>query len=72
MSAADVAVYAMLQRLVSTSGDAAFPPCLPDALDATPKLAAWLRRMEAEYPVRFHGRDRPRDAPRPPALLRDV
>ena len=72
VSAADVAVYAMLQRLVSTSGDAAFPPCLPGALDATPRLAAWLRRMEAELPVRFKCRERPAGAPRPAGLLCDI
>jgi glutathione S-transferase len=68
VSAADVAVYAMLQRLVGTSGDAAFAPCLPDALQELPRLRAWFARMEAQFPVRFKGRERPAGAPPPRAL----
>jgi glutathione S-transferase len=68
VSAADVAVYAMLQRLIGTSGDAAFPPCLPDALQGLPRLRAWFSRMEEQFPVRFKGRERPAGAPPPRAL----
>lgn len=73
ISAADVAVASLLQRLASTSFDADIAPCLPGALDATPKLKAWLRRIEAELPdTGYLKRVRAAGAPRPPALLRDV
>lgn len=71
-SAADAGLYAMLERFVSTSGDAKFPPCLPDAIDDFPRLQAYVKRMETRYPVEFAGANRrPREAPRPIALVSD-
>jgi len=69
-SSADCGLYAMLQRLVSTSGDSNVPPCLPDLLKPYPALQAYMKRMETEYPVVMLGsKRRPRDAPKPPALV---
>lgn len=71
-SAADISVLSLLERMVSQTGDAAFPPCLPDALDNKPKMQAWLQRMEAEFSISYLKHERPKSMPRPPALLRDL
>lgn len=62
--AADVSLYAMLERLVGDMGDIKLSNALPE-LATEPQLArlmAWHQRMREQYPIKFKGKRPPKGA----------
>ncbi|KAJ1494792.1 hypothetical protein T484DRAFT_1764824 [Baffinella frigidus] len=58
-SAADFALYGMMERFVGSVGDAEMGACTPwlwEESGAT-QLQAWHQRMVARFPIRFIGKD---------------
>ena len=57
-SAADFALYGILERLVGTSGDGNVAPATPWLFGEaqTARLQAWHQRMQASHPIVFRGK----------------
>lgn len=58
LTAADAAVYAQVERIVGTSGDANIPAAIPSLLEE-PKLARfwrWHTQMREKHPIIFKGK----------------
>ena len=61
-TAADCSVYAQLERLVGTMGDAKVPASVPGLLDDV-RLGAikkWREMMVEKHPIRYGGKRAPR------------
>ena len=57
-SAADFALYGILERFVGNEGDGNMGAATPWAFDESgaAKLQAWHARMQAAHPIRFTGK----------------
>jgi glutathione S-transferase len=62
-TAPDFMLYGSMQHLVSNSGDAKLPPCLPNLFAdvPAPRIQRWFAHMEETFPIKFLGK-RPEDA----------
>lgn len=65
-SAADCALYGILERATGPAGDCGFSPPLPDLLNEYARLQKFLEDMRSSYPVRFKGKRRDKEKPRLP------